>query len=101
MNQCMTQPRRQLELLRRYAERNDQDAFAQVVAEHIDMVYSACARQLNDPHLAEEVTQADFILLPEKAAMLSGSNILPPWLHKTGKYAPPNPTKMGRRPKIH
>src|SRR5258705_12070479 len=94
MNQCMTQPRRQLELLRRYAERNDQDAFAQVVAEHIDMVYSACARQLNDPHLAEEVTQAVFIILAKKAAKLPESTIPPASLHKTARDAGPNALKM-------
>jgi len=97
----MTQPRRQLELLRQYAEGNDQDAFRQIVAEHIDMVYSACARQLGDPHMAEEVTQAVFIILAKKAAMLPETTILPAWLHKTARYAALNAMKMERRRRIH
>src|SRR5438045_5689828 len=97
----MTQPQRHLELLRRYAEGNDQDAFRQIVAEHIDMVYSACARQLGDPHMAEEVTQAVFIILAKKAAMLPETTILPAWLHKTARYAALNAMKMERRRRIH
>jgi len=101
MNKCMSEPRRQWELLRQFAQQHDQQAFAQVVAEHIDMVYSACLRQVGDRHLAEEVTQAVFVILAKKAASLGDNVVLGAWLHKTARYAALNALKMERRRRIH
>jgi len=35
------------ELLRRYAESDSEDAFAELVRRHLDLVYSAALRQVN------------------------------------------------------
>src|SRR5262249_1501696 len=54
-------------------------------------------RQVNDPHLAEEITQAVFIILARKAGSLGSNTILPSWLHRTACYAASDALKVQSR----
>src|SRR4029450_2919099 len=64
MNEGMTDD---LALLRAYANDGAEDAFQTVVERHLGLVHSAALRQVGDPYLAQEVTQAVFLILAPKA----------------------------------
>ena len=56
-----------LELLARYAWHRAEDAFAEIVRRHLDLVHSAALRQVRSPQLAEEVAQSTFLKLAQRA----------------------------------
>jgi uncharacterized protein (TIGR03435 family) len=76
-----------LALLREYAARNSEAAFETLVSRRVGFVYAAALRQMCDPHLAEEITQAVFIILAQKAGRISDKTILAGWLFKTTRFA--------------
>ncbi|HEX9047485.1 MAG TPA: sigma-70 family RNA polymerase sigma factor, partial [Verrucomicrobiae bacterium] len=74
-----------IELLREYAERGSEAAFTTLVERHLNKVYSVALRHTNNPHQAEEITQAVFVILARKARRLSRGVILYSWLYKTAR----------------
>jgi RNA polymerase sigma factor (sigma-70 family) len=76
------------ELLRRFAKTNSEDAFAELVKRHVNLVYSAALRQVNsDAHLAKDVAQTVFTDLARKAGSLSRRETLTGWLYTSAHFA--------------
>jgi RNA polymerase sigma factor (sigma-70 family) len=86
-----------MELVREYAARQSEPAFAALVERHINLVYSAALRQGGDAPLAEEITQAVFILLARKAETLRLDTRLSGWLYRTARYVAADALKSRRR----
>src|SRR5271170_2453344 len=74
-----------ISLLREYVERESGDAFAALVARHVNKVYSVALRHTRNPHQAEEITQAVFVILARKAAQLCRHTSLAGWLYQTAR----------------
>jgi len=74
-----------LELLDRYARYHAEDAFAEIVRRHLDLVHSAALRQVRSPQLAEEVAQSTFINLARHAHRLAPGTILTAWLYQVAR----------------
>ena len=82
------------ELLGRYARTRSEDAFAELLRRHVNLVYSAALRQVNgDAHLAKDVSQTVFADLARKAASLardgdaSSPKSLTGWLYTSAHFA--------------
>ena len=78
------------ELLRRYAREKSDAAFAALVARHVNMVYSAALRKIGNPAAAQEITQAVFIILAQKANRLLPHPALSGWLYQTTRLTAAN-----------
>jgi len=88
-----------MSLLRQYASTGCQDSFGQIVTRHIDWVYSTCLREVHDEALAEDATQAVFIILSRKAANIREGTRLSGWLFKAARFASADARKRERRHK--
>ncbi|HKB05413.1 MAG TPA: sigma-70 family RNA polymerase sigma factor [Gemmataceae bacterium] len=67
-------------LVERFAETNDQAAFAAIVDRHGPLVLGVCRRTLRDDHLADDAFQATFLALARKAATLRDPGAVSSWL---------------------
>ncbi|WP_439621899.1 sigma-70 family RNA polymerase sigma factor [Gemmata sp.] len=71
-----------LELLGRFASDRDEAAFTVLVRRHGRLVAGVCRRVLHDSHHAEDVVQATFLLLAQKAGVLVRRGVVVPgWLY--------------------
>lgn len=77
-------------LLREYAEKDSQTAFAELVKRYLNLVYSTALRSTGTPHAAEEIAQVVFIILAKKAGRLRGSVVLSGWLYHTARLTAAN-----------
>jgi len=78
------------ELLAEFARYESEAAFAALVARYVNLVYSTALRFTGNPHHAEEITQAVFIILARKAGKLSPRTVLSGWLYQTARLTAAN-----------
>jgi RNA polymerase sigma factor (sigma-70 family) len=79
------------ELLRKYAHSRSDEAFAELVRRHVDLVYSAALRQTEgDAALAQELTQLVFFELSRKARDLLRHPTLAGWLYTCVRWTAAN-----------
>jgi RNA polymerase sigma factor (sigma-70 family) len=87
------------ELLADYARNHSEASFSRLAERHLNLVYSAALRFTGDPHHAQEITQAVFIILARKAGVLSRKTLLPGWLYETARLTSANFMKSEARRK--
>jgi RNA polymerase sigma factor (sigma-70 family) len=61
-----------------------------LVARYVNLVYSTALRHTSNPHHAEEVTQAVFIILARKAGSISSNVVLTGWLYQAARLTAAN-----------
>jgi RNA polymerase sigma factor (sigma-70 family) len=70
-------------LLSRFDREGSQEAFRVLAERHAPLVYSTCLRQLSRSELAEDATQAVFLILSQKASKIRVDRSLVGWLYGT------------------
>jgi RNA polymerase sigma factor (sigma-70 family) len=86
------------ELLRRFARTNSEDAFAELVKRHVNLVYSVALRQVGgDAHLAQDVAQTVFTDIARKASSLSHRESLTGWFYTSAHFAAAKIARMENR----
>lgn len=85
------------EFVRTFARSGSEEAFAALVARHVNLVYSVALRQVRDPHQAEEITQTVFLILARKAGSLGPHTVVSAWLCRTARYVSARALTMQRR----
>ena len=85
------------DLLAQFARLDSETAFATLVKRYVNLVYSVGLRLTGNPHQAEEITQAVFIILARKAARLSARVVLSGWLYQTARLTAANFLRGERR----
>src|SRR5271157_4201747 len=78
------------ELLGEYTRSASEVAFAALVTRHVNLVYSAALRFTGNPHHAEEVTQAVFVILARRAGGFRRGVVLSGWLYQTARLTAAN-----------
>src|SRR5947209_2639878 len=78
-----------ISLLKQYAK-GDESAFTVLVERYVHLVYCTALRQVGNPSHAEEISQAVFIILTQKAESLSPGTILSGWLYQTTRLTAVN-----------
>ena len=91
------------ECLSQYVREGSEAAFREVVVRHVDLVYATCRRVLpaRDAHLAEDVTQAVFVILAKKARTIRRNTSLVGWLHNTARYVACNAMRVAANRRRH
>jgi RNA polymerase sigma factor (sigma-70 family) len=85
------------DLLRAFTADQSEEAFAELTSRHLNWVYSAAVRQAGNHAMAQDATQAVFIILARKAASLKSETILAGWLFRAVRYAVRDALKIEAR----
>jgi uncharacterized protein (TIGR03435 family) len=77
-------------LLHEFAAAGSETAFAALVERHVNLVYSTALRRTGNPHAAQEIAQAVFIILARKSKSLGAKTVLAGWLFQTARLTAAN-----------
>ena len=87
------------ELLAAYLQ-GSHEAFRALADRYVGLIYATAKRQA-PPHLAEDITQAVFLLLAQRAHTLRNPQLLPAWLLKITRYCAANARRSDQRRHHH
>ncbi len=79
------------------ATAGDRRAFERLYRQHVNRVYSLCARMVSDRTRAEELTQDVFVRAWEKLYLFRGDSAFGTWLHRLAINVVLNARKMEGR----
>ena len=86
------------QLLREYTENQSEQAFAELVNRHINLVYSVAVRRVGgDSQLAQDVVQDVFTDLARKAPSLPHNVVLGGWLYRHTTFTASKAVRTERR----
>ena len=85
------------DLLEEFVRNESEPAFATLVGRHASLVYSTALRFTANPHHAEEITQAVFVILARRAGRLSRRTVLSGWLYQAARLTAANFTRTELR----
>lgn len=88
-------------LLRQYVRHGSQAAFAALVRRYGGLVHATCLREVDDPQIAEDVTQVVFLLLARRAPSLLRVDSLAGWLFRAARFSARNALRQERRRRVH
>ena len=75
--------------------------FEVLIERDIDFVYAAALRQTGDPSIAQDVTQAVFLLFWQKVDRLKPGTLVRGWLFNVTRYVAANARRAQARRKSH
>lgn len=84
------------QLLIAYLDDKSEGAFARLVERHMKLVYWTCRRDLGDVQLAEDATQAVFVLFAQKANSLRQRSGISQWLFYAARLVSKNAKRSER-----
>jgi len=84
-------------LLREFVEHGSQPAFTELVQRYAALVRGAATRQTRDAHLADDVTQAVFLMFAQRAARIGPRITIAGWLYNAARYAAANARRAAVR----
>jgi RNA polymerase sigma factor (sigma-70 family) len=89
------------ELLRRFSLNQDQTAFALLVTRYGPMVRRICRGVVRDENVVDDVFQATFLVLAQKAGSLRRNDAVGPFLHGTAYRMALSAVRRNRRRRMH
>lgn len=97
----MSEPTDDRKLLLAYHRDGSHEAFGQLVGKYSPMVFQTALRRTRDHQLAEDVTQAVFIVLARRAGSLRSHESIAGWLHQTAIFASSSALRAQARQRKH
>ena len=89
------------ELVLAFGKRGDPTLFEALFDRHKDMVYGACLRILSDPQLAQDASQAVFLLLAQRVGRVREGSAVAGWLYLTACRCARHLARSERRRAYH
>lgn len=78
------------DLLERFIRNESDEAFTGIVERYLNLVHSVALRHTSNPHHAEEISQAVFIILARRASSLDRGTVLSGWLYHAARLTAAN-----------
>ena len=88
------------QLIQKYVQEGVQAAFGDLVRRHTNLVYCTCLREIGDPALAEDATQAVFLILAQKSRSFRPGTTLSSWLFQSALLTSKNVRRRERRRQV-